>query len=259
MTARSIQELESALRRFADDFGYPETPPMAQRVAQRVRREPDAHGRGSRWRTVLVGVVAVSLLVVGTMIVSPRARQAVADWVGIDGIRITFDDDAVDRDVVGGGLYLGEPVAAREAAQSVSFDIAIPGELGEPDSYFVMTSVDGGEVSLVWEPTTGLPESEHSGVGAVLTQFRGRASLEMLKKVADPRTSVTAVTVDGSPGFFVTGAAHLVVRQPSGEDRMLPPRLAGNTLLWERGDVSYRLEAEVELARALEIAESLRN
>ena len=37
----------------------------------------------------------------------------------------------------------------------------------------------------------------------------------------------------------------------------MEPRLAGNTLVWDGGDVTYRLEAEVGLQRALAIAESL--
>lgn len=259
MTGRSIPEVESSLRTLAKDFAYPETPPMAQGIGERLRRQPEPDLHASRWRAVLVAAAVMALVVAATMIALPGARQAVADWVGIDGIRITFDDRTVDPSPVGDDLEIGTRMEAQEAAESVAFDIAVPRVLGEPDSYFVMASVEGGEVSLVWEPTAGLPESEHTGVGAVLTQFVGEPSLETLKKVADPATSVTAVTVNGRQGFFVEGAPHVLVRQPSGDDRMLPPRLAGNTLLWEGGEVSYRLEADLGLERALEIAESLQS
>lgn len=34
-------------------------------------------------------------------------------------------------------------------------------------------------------------------------------------------------------------------------------RLASNTLLWERGDITYRIEAEISLETALRIAASI--
>jgi hypothetical protein len=34
-------------------------------------------------------------------------------------------------------------------------------------------------------------------------------------------------------------------------------RLVGNTLAWERGDMLYRIEGDISLERALQIAESI--
>ena len=253
-----IEDLDVALRAVADDIRYPQTPDMTGDVMARVRRAPVREPVTSRSRLVfaLAAAALIAVALVAAVSLIPSARRAVAGWLGVDGIRITFDDSA-PRDPIDNELFLGTPVSADQAAHAVDFDIAIPEELGEPDGYFVMRYVEGGEVSLAWEPGPGLPESEESGLGAVLTQFRGQARPESLKKIGDPGTLITAVAVGDSNGFFIEGEPHLVVRVGNGNERVLAPRLAGNTLIWDDGGVTYRLEAEVSLERAVEIAESM--
>ena len=64
--------------------------------------------------------------------------------------------------------------------------------------------------------------------------------------------------VGGEPGYWLGGAAHgLIYEDPSGNIRESPSRLAGPTLVWERGDLTLRLEADVSKSRALEIARSI--
>ena len=260
MTELSDHALESALRSVAGDVAYPETPAIASRVGEHLRRSPVEASRPSRprWQLVFAAAGFVALVLAATMVISPSARRAVAGWLGVDGIRITFDEKAKPPPVTN-DLYLGTRVSAREAEAATTFDVAIPQALGEPDAYYLMRYIEGGEVSLLWRPTAELPESAHTGVGAVLTQFLGDAAPETLKKGMKPGTTVTSVAVDGSQGFFIEGAPHLIARAPSGEERVLSPRLAGNTLLWDAGRVTYRLEAEVDLERALEVAASLEN
>ena len=65
--------------------------------------------------------------------------------------------------------------------------------------------------------------------------------------------------VDGEPGYWLGGAAHvLFYLHPTGDIRDAPMRLAGPTLVWERGDLTLRLEADVSKSRALAIARSVR-
>lgn len=255
--------IESALRSLAGDVSYPETPAIASRAAQELRRSQGESGRASRsrprWQIVVAGAAAVASVVVATMAISPTARRAVAGWLGVDGVRITFDERAEDTPVGDDDLYLGTRVSARRAEAATSFDVTVPQALGEPDAYYLMRYIKGGEVSLVWRPGPGLPESAHTGVGAILTEFIGETAPETLKKGAGSGTSITSVAVNGRPGLFIEGTPHLIVRAPSGDERVLSPRLAGNTLLWDAGDVTYRLEADIDLDRALEIAASLRD
>ena len=66
------------------------------------------------------------------------------------------------------------------------------------------------------------------------------------------------MTVDGEPGFWLAGASHGVLYEhASGAVREAPARLAGNTLIWRRGGLTLRLEADITKERALAIARSV--
>ena len=252
----NAHELESTLRALGSDIAYPATPNMTAAVMHRVGPvpRPAPIARGPRFRLALVAAAVLAIATVATVGLSPTARRAVADWLGVEGVRITFDDSAPDLPSNGDPAF-GRKVSLAEAEELVDFDIAIPAELGEPDAVYFM-DVQDGEVSLLWEPEPGLPESEHTGVGAVLTQFRGRPDPLGIKKVLES-SDVRFLTIDGGDAFFIEGAPHVIILTPDGGAHEQPPRLAGNTLLWEGEDVTYRLEAEVSLGRAETIAESL--
>jgi hypothetical protein len=113
-------------------------------------------------------------------------------------------------------------------------------------------------VSLLYPPSTSLPDPHRTGIGLLLTEFRGDLVPEFLGKMVGPDTAVDAIAVDGVSGFWLSGAPHeIVVRGPSG-DRTETLRLAENTLVWERDGVTYRIEAAVSRAEALKVAASLR-
>ena len=255
MSAGSVYELESALRTLGRDLSYPETPDLRGAVMARIESAPDPVpiGSRSRFRIALVAAAVVAIASVATVGLSPSARRAVADFLGVEGIRIEFDDSAPveprpsDR-------QLGERMTLAEAQTIVDFDIQVPAELGEPDEVWVL---DEREVNLVWHPSSGLPESAHTGYGAVLTQFEGSPALEHIKKIGVTGTDVTYLQIDNGDAFFIEGAPHVLVHLPTGGTTELAPRLAGNTLLWESGLITFRLEAETGIDRALEIANSL--
>src|SRR5437867_1441669 len=61
------------------------------------------------------------------------------------------------------------------------------------------------------------------------------------------------------PGFWLAGEPHqFFYRDPSGNFQADTLRLAGNTLLWEEGGITHRLEAQVSKDEALRIASSVR-
>lgn len=252
--------LEARLLELGDHIAYPPVPALAAAVTARLQGRPR---RGSlvfpswsRARTVLVAAVAVAVLATGVLVASPTARRAVADWLGIDGIRISFDDDAERgvRTPADFDLNLGRHVSLDEASDYTGFEVAVPTALGDPDAVYLNPVLPGGEVSLVYAPRPDLPEVGSSGAGAVVTQFRGSGDTDAyLKKLAGYGTQVTQVTVSGHVGYWIAGAPHLLIGE-------FPPssRAAGNTLIWEDHGITYRVESDVTLQRALEIAASLR-
>jgi hypothetical protein len=82
----------------------------------------------------------------------------------------------------------------------------------------------------------------------------------VLLKLALPDTSVERVRVAGAPGVWLGGDHHVLITIGRGGNEYFEPLyLVGNTLLWERGGRSYRLEADVDRETAVRIAESLGN
>lgn len=246
--------LEARLMALADGFDYPVQPDLATGV----RRTIEERSRPPfSWAPRIAFGLAACLVIgfAGFIALSSSARRAIAEHLGVDGIRITFDDEVPA--VLGDDLDLGEPVDLERAQEGVDFDIGIPSALGDPDAIYLNDSAEGGEVSLVYETGPQLPGSEQTGVGAVLTEFIGTPQTDSIKKVVAGRTTVEFVSVDGADGYFIKGFPHVLVYERDGGTRSLLPRLAGNTLLWDGGEVTYRLEAEVGLERALKIARSI--
>lgn len=61
-------------------------------------------------------------------------------------------------------------------------------------------------------------------------------------------------------GYWIDGEPHLFFsyRDERGQLRQDRSRLAGNVLLWERGDLTLRIEGNLTKVEALRIAESVR-
>jgi hypothetical protein len=253
-------DLERDLVDLGRRISYPEEPPLARRAAARLSAE---HGRSipsrSGWRLFALVTATLLILIAGVLGASPAARHAVANWLGIDGIGISFDHPS-SSPVVGPGddLGLGRRTTLDEARALAAFDVGVPTPFGPPDAVFFEPNVEGGEVSLVYEPRPGLPESLGTGVGAILTQFQGRVDRQLFQKFAVTGTDVEAATVTGADAFFIHGEPHLLYYDRNGDPMEQAPRLSGNVLLWEREGITYRLEAEVGKAAAISIASSVR-
>ena len=111
---------------------------------------------------------------------------------------------------------------------------------------------------MVWPPGPGLPRTSETGVGALLTQLRGDIVPEMLSKAVADQTQIRFQGVAGQPGWLLTGAPHAIYYDPPGVGDFVEAtlRLAGDTLLWQRGALLLRLEADAGRAEMLRIAES---
>jgi hypothetical protein len=233
-----------------------EDPPatyLATRVRARIETAPRA-APGSRWVRYAVAGVAAALLVSMLIALSPSTRRAVADWFGLRGVEI--ERDATPPTVLGGELDLGRAVTLTEAEHSVAFDVLVPRGLGAPDEVYVADSPTGGRVDLLYQPDQDLPPAAASGVGMLLTEFR--ADSEVISKRVGDDVRVESVTVDGNEGVWLEGGTHVVeLTDESGEQLVDNTRLAGNTLIWQRGALTVRLESGLAKEDAIRIARSL--
>jgi len=243
-----MPELEQRLRELGSQIEFPETPPLASTLD--LRPAP-ARARPSR-RTLRVLAIAcvLLLLAVGTAFAVPASRNAILDWLGLRGVTI---ERVVSLPSVPAtsDLALGDPVSLEEARALVELDVLVPETLGEPDEVYVDQTTPGGRATLVYRDS-------HGGIAALLTEFRGDLAPELIGKLVDANAQAQAVTVTGGEqGVFLSGGPHLVFyRDANGDIREETLRLAGNTLLWQRGDVLLRLESALPLEEALEVAQS---
>jgi hypothetical protein len=261
---------DAVLGRLLEDVAeHLETPPRRDLVAAvRTRLEaelgPEAARvarRGLQSRKVHFALAGLAVVIaVSTLLTfSPTTRRAVANWFGLPGVRIERQEGPLPG-AFGERFSLGEHVELAEAKQRLPFDVLLPRirRFGQPDEVYVANTPSGGSVSLVFRPRSVLPPAAESGVGLLVTEFRARIPDEILRKVIGRGAHLEEVTVDGERGYWFGGAPHaLTFADENGrffEDRS---RLAGNTLIWERGPLTLRLESGLRKDRAISVAESL--
>ncbi|MGH8947261.1 MAG: hypothetical protein ACRDXF_00260 [Acidimicrobiia bacterium] len=247
------RRIELALLELAHHIDWPEQSAPRPDLHLRLAARPVTRIR-YRWIPV---TVLLLVLVASLLLFSPRARQAVADLLGVAGIEIGFDPDPVD--MVGGELDLGEPVTVEEAAEAVDFELSAPGRLGSPDAVFLSDRPSSGRVSMVWEVSETLPASGDSGIGLIYSQFEmDLGASEGFIKSVSPDSSVRGVEIEGMLGLWIEGAPHVISYEDADGNRVEEEtRLAGNVLMWESEGVTHRIETTLGLHAALSLARSL--
>jgi hypothetical protein len=177
----------------------------------------------------------------------------------VDGcfLRIAAVDPERDGGA-GASLSLGERVTLAEARRGVNFEVLLPAARGTPDEVYISNTPNGGRISLLYRPRSGLPPAAGSGVGLLVTEFRAGINDQLLRKGSGAGVTLEDVTVAGERGFWIQGKPHqLIFADDRGHFFQDSARLAGNTLLWQRGSLTLRVESGLPKAEALRIAESL--
>ena len=231
---------------------------FAERVINRIgtqQARPSARRR-RRWLAIALAALVVALVAV--VAVQPAARKAIADFLGIGGIRIRQEStprpSPTARYLSG---ILGSELSLGEARQRVEFPVRVPKVLGNPDAVFFDPSIAGGEVNLAYEPSSEIPQSTVSGVGLIIGEFEGEFAQEYLRKVVGPEAVVEETSVNGRRAFRIESAHELTFLDASGHVVARRSRLSGSVLIWKDEDVTYRLEGEISKEKAISIAESI--
>jgi hypothetical protein len=252
MTSGS-RPIESLLLELGDQIIWPEhgdqTPVVLGRLSSRGRAS-----RHLRWVPV---TIAILLVAASILLLSPGAREAVADLLGVAGIEVQFASDT--QPPVGAELDLGEAVTLEEAVAAVQFDVWALDLPGPPDAVYLSARPSGGRVSMVWRGDKSLPAAGETDIGLIHSQFALRLGEDLVFiKSVTPDNVVRAVEVNGVLGIWIAGAPHLITYEDAaGVIHEEETRLAGNVLMWERAGVTHRIETTLPLAPAVELAESL--
>jgi hypothetical protein len=262
--ALSDDEVGALLRQA---FAFPVTPDLVPGVLERLPAMEAP--RRSLWTLPHLsrGLALALLALIAAVAVAGAAI------LGVPGIRIVTVDEverpapAVSAPVSDTGrlgrlLGLGIAMSPGDVRARVSMPVDPPTDpaLGPPDAYLLDPSLAGGMVSMVWLERPGLPAADETGLGLLISQFDGAVNLDGFEKLRDQGVQVEEVSVAGAPGWWLHGATHLFLRREgTGDDSrpVVPTRSAGDTLLWERDGLTYRLEGSMGRVRAIEIAASI--
>jgi hypothetical protein len=253
-------ELERALRELGPRYPYPPTPNLAVAVRRRIVARPVTPVRRlTLWRDPrrLALAAAVVLALVGTaLLVNPTTRDAIAHFFQVRGV-IVNRETTLPSLSPGTPLDLGRRTTMADAQSAVKFTIAVPPKLGTPDGIYVVTGIPGGEIALAYSPRPGIPLVKQTGLGVLVTEFRGDLIPGFITNGVEEGTTAEEVSVNGDPGWWIAGAPHMIiVRLPDG-DYPVQLRMAANTLIWAHGGVTYRIESGLSKADAFRVAAGL--
>ena len=249
-------DLEQALREL--DVDWPATPDLATTMAARVAAESQPAPAGHAWRRHdraaatdrrraprLVGqrrraaaiVAAVLLALAGATLAVPEARSTVFRWFGIESVEIKREEP---RATPGAALDLGTPTTIDRLTVPV---LRAP-DLGTPGVYESSLPDGSSAASLVYD-------------GPILVQtFRAQAS-PFIEKTIGTGSKAERLDIDGATAFWISGSHGFAYQSPNGFG-FEEPRIAGNTLLVERGDgLLLRIEGVRSRDRAAAIARSV--
>lgn len=263
MIRRRDRALAALLEETGRHAAFPETPALSERVRARIERGPRPVAvsalprmRPPLLRPAVAGALAVAVALTVALSVSVTARRAVADLLGVVGIRVTFGDDPPASPRPARHVTFGHPVSPEAASELAGFRVSIPEAVAEePAVYFDPSIGDRGMVSVVY------PKGAETlaRVDLLVSQFVASVPEEYVKKLLTLGSDVVYTDVRGAPAFWVSGAPHFFYyEERDGEVRQETVRLAGDVLLWEDGGVTYRVEGADSLRDARRIAESLR-
>ena len=188
-----------------------------------------------RRRRIALVVAAVLLALLAT----PPVRAAVADWFGFGGVLVETGAPRPRRppppEVATGRVGDGGGRGGRLHRVGAGGARAPEGVEVSPDRRMVSMSWSSGEDGVVR-----------------LDQFDGRFDFSVLKTAP----GVHYAAVGGTDALWFEEPHEVVLLDPDGSRRTESARLAGHTLIWLDDVTTLRLEGDLSLERAVEIAES---
>ena len=254
-------ELEAMLSALAGRVDWPATPQLKVVIPRRAAMAPLRLRFQARWAMAAVAV----LMILATLLAYTPTRTAIADWLNLHiNVRRTTalpTPSPLPSGTLGSNLGLGTQTTLDGAQAKVKWHVLVPGQLGTPDAVYLLlppAGASGGEVSLVYSTSSGIPVSSETGLALLVTEARGSVNEEFFGKTFNDVTTIEQVTVNGHQGWWISGQPHAFVFIDSdGNARYETLRLATNTLVIDDGGTIVRIEGHMTRSQALEIAGTL--
>jgi len=257
----SDRELERALAEIGERLPSP-----ARDMWPAVRERIDKR-RARRWwalgvpRGMLAPITATfAILLVVAFALTPDLVARAAEILGLRGVqifRVTATPSPAPTSAAPVTFTGQRASSLEEASRICGFQVREPTALGTPDDIYVDAAPV--RVTLVYRSRQGMPATALPGISALVVEFRGRLDQAVVGKTAGPEAHLESVPLNGGVATWLSGQPHqFFYFDPNGNFQPETLRLAGNTLLWEEGGVTYRLEAQVTKEEAVRIASTLR-
>jgi hypothetical protein len=135
--------------------------------------------------------------------------------------------------------------ALEEARRIAPFPVKVPAKLGTPE-----------QVTLADQSAAGVPrvvEFGYRGGTVLFDQFDGTVSPVWMKQAPDAEWVYFGADV----ALWLAAPHSLTYVDRDGVERTATTRLAGPTLVWQSGAVTYRLEGLPTKQEAVEVARSV--
>ena len=233
---------------------WPATPDLAERGAARLERRAGA-APPRAWRPALAyGLAALAAAFALTMAVSPDARSAVLEWLGLKSVEVERREPTAPPPrpgTLGAGLGLGTPVTLARGAPALAVPARAGGRRARRARRHLRRRATASRSSTASAPATRAPtrpaprcscSSSRARVGPVHPED-GRRGREPR---APPRRRRPRVLHRRRHGFAY---------EDEGAVDFEDQRIAGNTLLVERADgLLMRVEGDLARDRAVAIA-----
>ncbi len=250
MDDRSLAHLEVSLQQAGLHLQYPATPDIALRPALPQPRPAPRLA----WAAAVVLALAASLLAV------PDVRARVLAALQVGGVHISLPVGGVSKLSTTKplakalGQYgeivpladLSGALSLAQARQQAGFEITIPSypaDLGEPDRVYLQGEADARYVILVWL------EDENADKVEMALYILGPG----VRLHKDEPEVVRRLWVHGSLGALVIGDHFL----STGGETYRGVLVQAPALIWQLGELTYRIEANLPLRELVRIAESI--
>jgi hypothetical protein len=226
-----VTNLDVELRGLAPFVQLPPERDLAPAVRARIGARRPRPGR-------LVLALALGVLAIAVAFAVPPARSAILRWLGLGNARIEFVEQLPNAPVRG-SLDLGPETSLAEARERVPYRVLTSKLLDSPKEVHVR----GDQVAFVY------------GRKLVVQQSRGT----FFVKEVGPGTNVDQFWLGGARAVWISGTPHFLgYLGTNGQSRPMSFYLAGNALIWQRGELTLRLEGKLTRGEAVRLARSFR-
>jgi hypothetical protein len=263
MTALEDARVESLLRESAAAAVWPPTPDLRSAVVARIARDGltplPAGGAGLARPTLTPRFRVARALAVALLALLVLAGVAAALGYRLPGFELVFVERLPSAPPAGIGLDLGSPIPLADARALDRPHVLVPATLPEPDAAYELGAGDRRIVTLAYRATGDQPTLAGSDLALTVMAVPGDTDGGLVKKLVAEGSTIEAVQVAGSDGWWITGAPHeVLLLRPDGEVGVRASAHAGDTLVFARDGTLYRLESALGRDATIAIAESMR-